>query len=158
MIAPQKGMVAVEFAIVGSVFLVTLLSIIEIGITLMTWNSLSEATRRGARVAVVCPVNDSAIKNIAIFDNALGTEGGVIAGLSAEDIDVTYLDLDGAEILDTAANYIDINFVRVSVNNSYNFSSVLPWLSSLVNAPPFSTTLPRESLGVSRENVQSCSV
>jgi hypothetical protein len=158
MIAHQKGLYTVEFAIVGSVFLITLLSIIELGIVLLTWNALSEATRRGARVAVVCPVDDPAIKNIAMFDSPTGTNGSLIAGLSAVDIDVAYLDSAGVAILDTVANYIDIEFVRVSINDGYSFPTILPWLSSIVNAPPFRTTLPRESLGVSRESVDACIV
>lgn len=160
MIAHQKGMYTVEFAIVGSVFLITLLSIIQLGIVLLTWNALSEATRRGARVAVVCPVNDAAIKNIAMFDNPLGTGGGLIAGLEAQDIDVKYLDVDGLVIVDPTptGDYISIQFIRVSINNGYSFPGLLPWLSSIVSAPPFSTTLPRESLGVSRTSVESCSV
>jgi hypothetical protein len=161
MIANQKGIYTVEFAIVGSVFLVTLLSIIELGLTLMTWNALSEATRRGARVAVVCPVNEenaAAIKNIAIFDDPLGGGGSIIPGLTAGDIDLVYLDSGGQEILDTVTDYVDIQFVRVSINSSYTYPTVLPWLSAIVSAPPFETTLPIESLGVSRVSVDSCSV
>lgn len=153
----QRGIYTVEFAIVGSVFLITLLSIIELGITLLTWNALSEATRRGARVAVVCPVNDAAIKNIAMFDVPLGAQGSLIAGLTADDIGLEYLDEDGVEIADTTANYTDIEFVRVLIEDSYNFQAVLPWLRALVNAPRFSTTLPRESLGVTRDSVETCS-
>ena len=158
MITNQKGIYTVEFAIVGSVFLVTLLSIIELGLIFMTWNALSEATRRGARVAVVCPVEDAtAIKNIAIFDDPLGGTGSMIPGLTADHIDVVYLNSDG-EIIDPDTNYIRIVFVRVSINDSYTYPTVLPWLSAIVNSLPFQTTLPRESLGVSRESVETCSV
>jgi hypothetical protein len=124
----------------------------------LTWIALSEATRRGARVAVVCPLYDPAIKNIAMFDSPTGENGGLIAGLSADHIDLAYLDSAGTILLDPVADYIDIEFVRVSINDGYSFSAVLPWLSSIVNAPPFRTTLPRESLGVSRESVDACIV
>lgn len=50
----QRGATAVEFALVLLVFLTFLLGVIDISRMLFTWNAASEATRAGARYAVVC--------------------------------------------------------------------------------------------------------
>lgn len=50
----QKGTTAVEFAIVVALFLTVLLGILDFGRILFTWNAVGEATRWGARQAVVC--------------------------------------------------------------------------------------------------------
>ena len=50
----QLGAAIVEFAIVAVVFLTLLLGIMDFGRMLFTWNAAAEATRWGARVAVVC--------------------------------------------------------------------------------------------------------
>src|SRR5574340_1843168 len=57
----QRGAAAVEFALVAIVFFMLLIGIVEMGRVLFTWNATAEATRYGARVAVVCPPNDPAI-------------------------------------------------------------------------------------------------
>ena len=51
---PQHGATIVEFALVVSVFISLLLAITDFGRILYTWNAAAEATRWGARVAVVC--------------------------------------------------------------------------------------------------------
>jgi len=49
-----SGSVAVEFAMVLLVFLTFLLGITDFSRMLYTWNAATEATRAGARYAVVC--------------------------------------------------------------------------------------------------------
>lgn len=50
----QSGATIVEFAIVAALFFSLLLGIMDFGRILFTWNSAVEATRLGARIAVVC--------------------------------------------------------------------------------------------------------
>jgi Flp pilus assembly protein TadG len=52
--APQLGATMVEFAIVAVLFFSLLLGIMDFGRLLFTWNAAAEATRWGARIAVVC--------------------------------------------------------------------------------------------------------
>ena len=54
----QRGTTTVEFAIVGTVLMVVVFAVIEFGRALFVINMLTEATRRGARMAAVCPVSD----------------------------------------------------------------------------------------------------
>lgn len=50
----QKGATIVEFAVVLPLFLTFLLGVMEFSRLLYTWNAANEATREGARYAVVC--------------------------------------------------------------------------------------------------------
>lgn len=52
--SPQSGATAVEFALVLIIFLTFLLGIMDFSRMLYTWNAANEATRAGARYAVVC--------------------------------------------------------------------------------------------------------
>ena len=54
----QRGAAAIEFAIVSAVFFMLLLGAIEMGRLMWTWNAATEATRLGARMAVVCDINE----------------------------------------------------------------------------------------------------
>ena len=50
----QQGAAVVEFALVIAIFITLLLAIMDFGRILYVWNAAAEATRWGARVAVVC--------------------------------------------------------------------------------------------------------
>lgn len=149
----SQGLATVEFAIVGAAFFVILLGVIEVGRALYTWGTLTEVTRRGARVAVICPVGHSAIARVAIFsDPAEGGGSPVLPGLTTGEVVVSYLDATGNGIADPVAGFGDIRYVRVEVQG-YRHTFLVPFLFQLIDAPPFQTTLPRESLGVPREGV-----
>ena len=64
----QSGVAVVEFAIVGALALILIFAVLEIARAFFVANALTEATRRGARMAVVCPVNDPAIAQVATFN------------------------------------------------------------------------------------------
>ena len=55
----QRGVAAVEFAIVALLFFTLLLGIMEFGRWLFVLNGANEATRLGARLAVVCSIEDA---------------------------------------------------------------------------------------------------
>ncbi len=54
----QTGLATVEFAIVGLLLFVVIFGVIEFGRALFVVNTLTDGTRRAARLAVVCPVGD----------------------------------------------------------------------------------------------------
>lgn len=144
----QAGVTTVEFAVVAAVLLLAIFTVIEFGRLLWTWESLGEATRRGTRVAAVCPVNHAAIANVAVF-NEPGSSGAsaILADLSTENVSVSYLDQDGNIISDPMNNWCRIEYVRVRIVD-YVHNFVVPMVGSLLNAPEFETTLPAESLGL----------
>lgn len=136
----QRGATAVEFAIVGLVFLTVLIAVIDVSRLFWHLASLDEATRRGARVAAVCPPNDPHIAQTALF-------GGLIPGLETQDIDIQYLNIDGTAVdPTTAVGYGSIRHVRVSIPN-FQIQTFVPGLQALITMPAFETTIPSESLG-----------
>ena len=54
MMRRQAGATAIEFALVLLILMMFLLTIVDFGRLLFTWNAATEATRAGARYAVVC--------------------------------------------------------------------------------------------------------
>lgn len=139
----QRGATTVEFAIVGALALTVLFGVIEISRALFVWNTLSEATRRGARLAAVCPMNHPSIKRVAILSSPGGPDTSpVVPGLSTANVAVAYLQADGS----AAASYSQTHYVRVSITG-YEYTLFIPFVTPTITAPPFSTTLPSESLG-----------
>jgi hypothetical protein len=129
----QKGLYIVEFAIVGLVFFILLFGALEFGRALFVWNTLTEATRRGARLAVVCPIDHASIKNVTLFNDP-GDAGAspVLPSLDIDMVDVSY----------------PAGLVQVRITG-YQHTLLIPLPIPLdpLTAPDFETTLPRESLG-----------
>lgn len=130
----QRGATAVEFALVVLFVLFPLLfATIELGRVVFYWNAATEVTRLGARLAVVCDLDDGTIKQrmTALFPV-----------IDAANIDVAYE--PGSCIVTTCTH------VRVSVRPLYVPTYIPDFLGtgSMNNFkfPPFSTTLPRESM------------
>lgn len=153
----QKGTTTVEFAIAGAVALTVLFAVIEVGRAMFVLNALGEATRRAARIAAVCPINDPAIADVALFNApGAGTGGRIIGGLGAANVETTYLDADGNVIADAVTNFKNIEFVRTRIVN-FQHEMLIPFATQLFTTPDFSTVVRRESLGVPRTGaVQPC--
>ncbi len=80
----QRGTTTVEFAIIGVVMFSVLFGVIEVGRAMFVMNALGESTRRAARMAAVCPINDPAIRNVGLFNApGDGSGNGIVGGLSA---------------------------------------------------------------------------
>lgn len=126
----QKGVAAVEFALIASLFFAVLFGIIEIGRVLYYMNAATEATRLGARVAVVCDMNASAIKT---------RMQGMLPILTSASINVAYLP--------SGCSQATCETVTVSIiPGSLTVNTFIPFLPFSVAMPNFSSTLPRESL------------
>ena len=152
----QTGVTTVEFAVVGMLLLIVLFAVFEIARAFYVFNALNEATRRGARMAAVCPIDDPAITKIAIFNTSGGgTSSSMISNLSTANIEVSYLDLNGVPVPDPVADFNDIWYVRVAMVG-FNHQMRIPTLFATIPSPDFQTTLPRESLGVSRDGITPC--
>ena len=148
----QSGTTTVEFAIVGALFFVLLFGVIEFGRLLYVWNALDATTRRAARLAAVCPIDNAGIARVAIF-NAPTDDGpsDVIGGLSPANVQLEYLDANGAPLADPTASYTSIRYVEASVTG-YRIHLYIPFFSPTFTAPAFRTVLPRESLGVNPDD------
>ena len=135
----QSGLVTVEFALIGGLFFLILFGIIEFGRLLFTWNTLDEVTRRAARLAAVCPMDQTAsVANSAVFN------GTILTNLNAANVNIEYLDENFA----STTTLEEVRYVRTGIQN-YQHQMIVPLLPiDVLTAPPFTTTLPSESLGI----------
>lgn len=151
----QSGLATVEFALVANVALILVFAVFEVARAYYVYAMLDEVTRRGARVAVVCPVNDPAIGQMAVFNSSGdGGPSSLVSSLTPAHIDVEYLDQNNSVIANPAdaSGFIQIRYVRVRVVG-YQHQMVVPFVSGIANffMPEFAAVLPRESLGIPRE-------
>lgn len=131
--ARQRGAAVVEFALVAMIFFVLLIGIFEFGRVMFTWNSAVEATRRGARLAVVCDLNDAQIK---------AQMRSILPVIADGDIDISYL--PGGCNADSCES-VTVRILPGS-QTAAAFQYYIPFLNSAWKIPEFSTTLTRESL------------
>lgn len=142
----QHGLTVIEFTIVATVLLIILFSIFEIAVFVYSLQTLNDISRRSARIAAVCVVNDSAIKTLVLSE-------WTPKDFTVDNIEINYLDEDGDVIADPVAGHINIRYVRSRViNYDYGFSGALGFFgdNGVITVPDFDTTLPAESLGVLR--------
>ena len=139
----EQGTFTVEFAIIAAALFMVLFAVIELAHVLWIWNTATEATRRGARVAAVCPINHPAVAEVTVFAQpGGGPSSPILSGLSTGNVSVEYLNQYG----DPDTDFQDIAYVRVSLNN-YAFTPLIPFVNVDFTLPPFETTIPSESLG-----------
>jgi len=132
----MQGMVMVEFAIVGAALMMVIFGCLEFGRATYSLAALNEGTRRAARLAAVCPINDPVIVPAVNF---MG-----VNGFSASDVTLNYLDANGTVLAGTPASS-SVYYVQVSVGGSIPLA--IPLLNTAVS-PSFTVTLPAESLGI----------
>lgn len=138
----DRGATLVEFAIVATVFLTAMFSVIEFGRALWLHNALADAARRGARYAIVHPASDSVgVKNVVIYGNAAGGPKPLVSNLKAANVDVTY---SGFGLTGGTAT--------VKITN-YQFEFVIPIVNTSIQMPSYSTTLTAESAGLIPANL-----
>ena len=125
----QRGVTAVEFALVASVFFMLLIGIMEMGRLLFYWNTSVEVARLGARMAVVCDKDDAEIKArmMALFPT-----------LTVADISLDYQPAGC-----TAAT---CELVTVSIVPGKQIPTFIPFVPLNLTLPGFNTTLTRESM------------
>ncbi|WP_175997452.1 TadE/TadG family type IV pilus assembly protein [Burkholderia stabilis] len=124
----QRGSAIVEFGLIASVLVMLLIGIFEFGRVLFYWNTASEAVRLGARTAVVCDVNAAGVAKRVTALMPLLSSANVAVSYSPASCDVN-----------------SCAFVTVSVTN-VTVKTMIPFVNVTLKMPPFTTTLPRESL------------
>lgn len=131
----QSGAAIVEFALVALVFFGVLIGILEFGRMLFYWNSVTEATRLGARIAVVCDIGEANIK---------ARMQEISPYVPAGNINVAYTP--------SGCGAANCESVTVSVDPGVPFDLMIPLVPLSITLRGFSTTLPRESLDSSGGN------
>jgi Flp pilus assembly protein TadG len=151
----QKGTTTVEFAIVAAVVLTMIFGVLEIGRGYYVDAMLDDVARRGARLAAVCPINDPAIAQMAIYnDSGNASDSPLVNGLTPGHVVIDYLD-DNNGVVTTPTDPIqfgEIRYVRARVID-YSHTIIAPFVGggTSIQMPEFVSILPRESLGIPRE-------
>ena len=127
----QRGVAAVEFALIAAVFFTILLGAMEMPRLLWTWNAAGEATRLGARLAVVCDMNDPSI---------VTRMQQMLPALQPANVTIDYLNPPNAINSCTAAT---CKSVRVTLAG-YTHVPIIPFVPLSIPSPPFQTTLTKE--------------
>ena len=151
----EKGTTTVEFAIVASVLFVMIFGVFEVGRGYYVYSMLDEVTRRGSRLAAVCPINDPAIAQMAVFNaSGDGAASSLVSGLTPANVVIDYLDAANGVVATPAdpASFVQIRYVRARIVNFQHQISI-PFVAGMasVQMPEFESVLPRESLGVPRD-------
>lgn len=144
----QQGSTVVEFALILIFYLTFLLGVLDMARLLWTWNAASEATRWGARTAVVCDRDAAAV---------LARMQTFLPQLTEENLVVDWY--DGAGTVSASCTAADCQGVNVRIQNlnyqwlaPLGFSSIPP-----LAMPGFSTYLPREIMGQDPGSAAICS-
>jgi Flp pilus assembly protein TadG len=142
----MHGVALVEFAIIASMLMMLMFACVEFGRGTYILASLNEGTRRAARLAAVCPINDPAITAAVNFL-------GAAPGFTSANVSVNYLDNTGASLGATPA-FVNVAYVSVSIVG-YTIPLSIPLISETLTSPSYTVTLPAESLGLSNTNVST---
>lgn len=141
---------------VAMLFFTLVFGIIEFGRMLYTHNALADATRRGARFAVLHPsAQATEVKNEVVYgSNATFDKDGkptsspLIAGLTVDMVDVSYEGEDTDGDPDTPPTSFGSNLGTATVKiNGYSFNLSIPLVGRAVTMPDYATTLSAESAG-----------
>lgn len=125
----QRGAAAIEFALTFPIFMMLLGGAIEFARLMYLWNSAAEATRLGARVAVVCDVGDATVAD-RVRD--------LLPMLADNQVTVAYN--PARCTVDTCES------VTVSIPDGVPVPTLIPFVPLTINLPTVSATLPRESM------------
>ena len=134
----QLGATAVEFALVFIIFLAFLLGILDFSRMLFTWSAANEATRAGARFAVVCDDTEKSAQVLAKMQQLLPQ--------------IQTINLAWTPSGCNAATCEGVTLTITKLN--YQWISPIAGLAKLspIPMPTFSTHLPRE---IMRQDLRS---
>ena len=132
----QQGAATVEFALVITVFLTLLLAIVDFGRVLYAWNAAAEATRWGARIAVVCDQLSP--------DQVRSKMKIILPELADANIAINWYNPEGT--VNNSCDTSNCKGVEVSITG-LTVQPISPFMGFIMPAiPPLQTYLPRESM------------
>jgi Flp pilus assembly protein TadG len=135
----EHGSTLIEFTVVAAVFFMMLVAIVAAGNLYYTHNALVEATRRGARYAVLNPTGSTtAVENVVVYGTDTPAQGAtsLIYNLTPANVIVTY-----SPGFNVAAGTVTVTI------SGYSYPFVAPTLTTSITMPPYRTTLSGESAG-----------
>jgi Flp pilus assembly protein TadG len=154
----ERGATMAEFAVIASVFFMIIFGIIEFGRLLYTHNALTDASRRGARYAVLHGEDKiTCVKNVVVYGETrvdpstcavIGTPDPLINNLGIGNVVVTYegADADNNPATPPTAFGMNLGTATVSIQN-YSFTLAIPFVGKTFTMGAYTTTLTSESAG-----------
>jgi hypothetical protein len=156
----ERGTTVAEFAVVALLFFTLIFAIIEFGRLLYTHNALTDATRRGARYAVLHQglgeSDKEKVRNFVVYgpDVTFDADGNpnkspMINDLTTDMVEVEYegVDLDGDPDTPGTTNFgSNLGTATVKIEN-YQFNLSIPVIGRTLTLPAYTTTLTAESAG-----------
>ncbi|KQW57294.1 TadE/TadG family type IV pilus assembly protein [Variovorax sp. Root411] len=137
-----NGATTVEFALGLLIFLMLVLGIVDFSRMLFTWNAAQEATRAGARYAVVC--------------DDTGQQALVLARMKALLPQINTVSVAWAPSGCTASTCEGVTVSITGLNYQW-ISPIVGAAAPLIPMPAFSTYLPREVMRKDPNSVAICS-
>ncbi|MEJ6022100.1 TadE/TadG family type IV pilus assembly protein [Ramlibacter sp. PS4R-6] len=139
----ERGATTVEFALGLLLFLTFLLAVTDLGRMLFTWNAAAEATRAGARYAVVC---DDTTQSAAVLSR----------------MQLLLPQITSASVTWAPAGCVPSTCEGVTVAvTGLNYQWISPVAGVAARAavamPAFSTSLPRERMRQDPNSATACS-
>ena len=136
----QLGLVTVEFAVIATAFLLVLFSIIGFANLLYIYNATVNATRLGARLAVVCDISAAATIKTKM--------AAQVSELTTSNINLTYNPI-GCSVSTCQSVTVSVSNFTVAIAGPSTFPL------GNITIPGFSTTLVRESMNSANNSVCS---
>ena len=140
----QRGGMAIEFALSLSLLCTLIFGATEMGRLLWTWNAAVEATRLGARLAVVCDVDRSAAAPIK------GRMRAMLPLLTNANITIEYM--NPVDTVDPSCTNDDCKAARVRLSG-VTYRPLIPFVPMSLTLPPFSTSLRKEYMSSASNQV-----
>ena len=139
----QRGLVALEFSIVGGVLFMVLFMALEAGRLMYSLIILDSYTRVAARLVAVCPVD-----NVGQATVKADAQFMALPNFNNDNINLRYLDENfNPKDPSIVSDFIAIRFVEASIVN-YQHPMIIPGLNITIDVPAFTTVIPSESLGI----------
>lgn len=143
----QRGVAAVEFAILLPILLLIVFGITEFGRALYAYNTLVKATRDAARYYAAQqpgnpPAKEAEIKNLAVYGNTAGTGSPLASGLITGMVSLCdSVSCSSTHQTQGAAPVVNLVTVMIS---GYTYQSFVPLVTPSLSQWPFapiSTTM-----------------
>lgn len=135
MMSRQKGVAAVEFALIAMLFFILLFGIIELGRLFYVWNSVQEVTRRAAREAVVTDFTDATALTAVKRDALLGGDTLIAAPeVGSVSVRISYLDLSGNPIASNSLPVSPTENAQACVDENSSANGAKPYCIAYVQA------------------------
>lgn len=156
----ERGATIAELAVVALLFFTIIFGIIEFGRLIYTHNALTDATRRGARFAVLhqglTEADQTKVKEYVVYGENPEKDGSgniiaapLINGLTTDMVNVDFegIDKDGdPDTPEKTAFGSNLGTATVKIEN-YQFNLSIPVIGRVLTLPSYETTLTAESAG-----------